>query len=144
MTFLIFFVLFLCTECGKYGSGSQITQIRQKNLLKKRFRSFNRKARTGRWDKVLKRYFNLFGRVKDTYLEKHLLSILADSPSLRSAAFTYLVRLGITKKRIDLIENFLLSGHCEDDVSLFEAIQCLITWETPATGQIVQRIIRAC
>jgi hypothetical protein len=51
------------------------------------------------------------------------------------------VRLGITKKRVDLIEDFLLSGHCEDDVSLFEAIQCLITWETPAIGQIVQRMV---
>jgi hypothetical protein len=125
----------------KHGSGSQKTQIRQKNLLKKRFRTFNRKAKTGQWDKVLKRYFTLFGRLKDHYLEKHVPSILAGFPSLRGAAFNYLVRLGITKKRINLIEKFLLSGHCEDDVSLFEAIQCLITWETPATGQIVQRMV---
>ncbi|MEM9817569.1 MAG: hypothetical protein AAF827_14370 [Cyanobacteria bacterium P01_D01_bin.6] len=41
---------------------------------------------------------------------------------------------------MDLIEDFLLSGHCEDDVSLFEAVQCLITWETPATGKIVRRM----
>ncbi|HEY9825353.1 MAG TPA: RNA-directed DNA polymerase [Stenomitos sp.] len=125
----------------KHGSGSQITQNKQKHLLKKRFRSFERKLQTGQWDKVFKRYFSLFGMVKDTCLEKHLPSILADSPSLRGATFTYLVRLGVTKKRINLIENFLLSGHCEDDVSLFEAIQCLITWETPATGQIVQRMV---
>ncbi|EKQ68012.1 Reverse transcriptase (RNA-dependent DNA polymerase) [Leptolyngbyaceae cyanobacterium JSC-12] len=125
----------------KHGSGSQITQKKQRYLLKKRFRGFERKAKIGQWDKVFKRYFSLFGMIKDACLEKHLPSILADSPSLRGAAFNYLVRLGITKKRIDYIESFLMSGHCEDDVSLFEAIQCLVTWETPATGQFVQRMV---
>lgn len=125
----------------KYGSGSQITQKKQKQLLKKRFRGFKRKAKTGQWDKVFKRYFSLFGLVKDTCLEKHLPLILADSPSLRGAAFNYLLRLGITKKRMDFIESFLVSGYCEDDVSLFEAVQCLVNWETPATGQLVQRMV---
>jgi hypothetical protein len=125
----------------KHGSGSQPTQRKQKHLLKKRFRGFERKARIGQWDKVFKRYFSLFGMVKESCLEKHLPLILADSPSLRGSAFTYLIRLGISKKRIGVIEDFLLSGHCEDDVSLFEAIHCLITWETPATGQIVQQMI---
>jgi hypothetical protein len=125
----------------KQGTGSQPTQALQKHLLKKRFRQFERKTRTGQWDKVFKRYFSLFGLIKDTCLEKHLLSILAETPGLRGAAFTYLVRLGITTKRLGLIEDFLLSGHCEDDVSLFAAVQCLITWETPATGKIVRRMV---
>jgi hypothetical protein len=60
----------------KHGSGSSITQKKQKHLLKKRFRSFDRKLRTGQWDKVFKRYFSLFGMVKDTCLEKQLLLIL--------------------------------------------------------------------
>ncbi|NEP20476.1 MAG: RNA-directed DNA polymerase, partial [Leptolyngbya sp. SIO4C1] len=124
----------------KHGAGSPRAQEKQKRLLKKGFRQFERKDRTGQWDKVFKRYFNLFGMIKDNSLEKCLPSILADSPSLRGAAFRYLVRLGVTKRRVDLIEDFLLSGHCEDDVSLFEAVQCLITWETPATGQIVQKM----
>jgi len=125
----------------KQGVGNQATQIQQKKLLKKRFRQFARKPRSGQWDKVFKRYFKLFGLVKDTCLEKHLPLILAETPSLRSAVFTYLIRLGITPKRIDFIEEFLLSGHCEDDVSLFEAVQCLIRWETPAKGKIVQRMV---
>ena len=125
----------------KQGAGSQSTQIQQRKLLKKRFRQFQRKIKSGQWDKVFKRYFKLFGLLKDNCLEKNLPSILAEIPALRSAVFTYLLRLGITPKRVDIIEGFLLSGHCEDDVSLFEAVQCLIKWETPATGKIVRRMV---
>ncbi len=125
----------------KQGSGSQATQLLQKHLLKKRFRQFERKTRIGQWDKIFKRYFGLFGLIKDSCLEKHLQLILAETPDLRGAAFTYLVRLGITTKRQGLIEDFLLSGNCEDDVSLFESVQCLITWETPAIGKLVQRMV---
>ncbi|MGB3208052.1 MAG: RNA-directed DNA polymerase [Crinalium sp.] len=125
----------------KQDIGSQSIQAYRKELLKKRFRKFNKKSRTGQWDKVFKRYFNLFGLIKDSYLENHLKIILAETFSLRGAAFTYLVRLGITSKRLDIIENFLLSGNCEDDVSLFEAVQCFIRWETPATGNLVQRMV---
>lgn len=61
-------------------------------------RQFERKMGAGQWDKVFKRYFSLFGLVKDTCLENHLSSILAETPDLWGAAFTYLVRLSMTTK----------------------------------------------
>ncbi|WP_055074868.1 RNA-directed DNA polymerase [Pseudanabaena sp. 'Roaring Creek'] len=125
----------------KYGATSQDIQTAQKHLLRKKFRQFKQKTRTGQWDKVFKRYFGLFRLVKDNYLEKYLESILEETPSLRSGSFNYLMHLGISKKRIDLIKNFLLSGHCEDDVSLFEAIKCLINWDTPKAGKTVQEMV---
>ena len=125
----------------KQYTDSQPVQVLRKRLLKKRFRQFERKAKIGQWDKVFKRYFNLFGLIKDSCLEKHLPSVLAETPGLRGTAFIYLLRLGITKKRLGYIEDFLLSGHCEDEISLFEGIQCLIKSETSATGKMIQRIV---
>jgi hypothetical protein len=90
--------------------------------------------------RVFKRYFSLFKIIKDSYLEKYIPSILAESPGLRSSAFSYLIALGITPKRMSFVENFLLPGHCEDDTSLFEAVKCLVTWQTPAKGKIVQKM----
>jgi Reverse transcriptase (RNA-dependent DNA polymerase) len=124
----------------KYGSGSSATHVQAKLILKKRFRQFYRKPKIGQWDKVFKRYFSLFKIIKDSYLEKYIPSILAESPGLRNSAFSYLIALGITPKRMGFVEDFLLSGHCEDDTSLFEAVKCLVTWQTPAKGKIVQKM----
>lgn len=124
----------------RYGPATQAIQKKRCLLLRKRFRVFNRKPRAGQWEKVLKRFLNLFGLLRDSYLEKHIQLILDDIPGLRPAALNYFLRLGITEKRFSTIEKFLLSGHCEDDVSLLEAVQCLISWETPATGKIVKRM----
>lgn len=133
--------LTIIKNCTQNGSPSKSLRMQQKKLLKKGFRNFNKKTRIGQWDKVFKRYLNLFGLFKDAYLEKYIAFILAENPSLRDPAFNYLLRLGITKKRFIIIQDFLLSDHCQDDVSLFKAIKCLITWETPATGKLVQMMI---
>jgi len=125
----------------KHGSGSTATQKKQINILKKRFTKYHRKPKKGHCDQVLKRYFTLFGRIGDPYLEKHIHPLLEEHPNLRGSAFNYLARLGPTRKRLSMIEEFVVSGHCEDEVSLFEAVRCIIAWETPATDKLVSQIV---
>jgi len=69
----------------------------------KRFRQFERKTKTGRWDKVFKRYFNLFGLVKDTCLE-HLPLILAETLVFGMQPLP--CTLSITTKRISQLKTF--------------------------------------
>lgn len=133
--------LTIISNCLKNGVSNQLTQNQQKKLLKKTFKNFKSKKEIGQKDKVYKRYLNLFGMLKDPYLEKNIPLLLDHNPSLRDSCFLYFTRLGCTKKRLNIIEKFLLSGHCEDDISLFKAIECLVKWETPAKGKLVNQIV---
>jgi len=121
-----------CENCMGWWK-SAYTSVTETST-QKRFRQFERKTQTGQWDKVFKRYFNLFGLVKDTCLEKHL--PLIQKPLVFGMQPLLTLCLSITTR---ISPNWLsLSGHCEDDVSLFKAVHCLIRWETPATGKIVR------
>ncbi|MGK7903940.1 MAG: RNA-directed DNA polymerase [Hormoscilla sp.] len=137
--------LTIINNCIKHGSGSTATQKKHIDKLKKEFNKYkktlHREHKIGNWDKVLKRYFTLFGRIGDPYLEKHIPALLEEHPNLREPAFKYLARLGPTSKRLSMIEEFVVSGHCEDEVSLFAAVRCIIAWETPATGKLVSQIV---
>ncbi|MBE9157764.1 RNA-directed DNA polymerase [Nodosilinea sp. LEGE 06152] len=128
-------------NCIKEGIGNEKTKMQQKILLKSYFERFNEKPRSGQWDKVFKRYLTLFGILEDPHIDKFIPPIIADCPSLRGAAFKYFIRLGINSRRLNILERFLLSGDCEDDVSLFEAVQCLIAWHTPTSGKTVDRML---
>ena len=104
---------------------------KSKQHLKKRFKRFSKRPLKGNWDKVYKRYFKLFGMLSDRFLEKHVASHLANTPTLRGAAFRYFGALGYSKHRLEIVRDFLVSGHCEDDISLFEAVKCLVDWRIP-------------
>ena len=104
-----------------------------KRILKRRFKKFSRSEPHGNWDKVYKRYFKLFGTLKDPFLERHLPDLLASVPSLRDAAFRYLIALGYSRRRLQIVRDFVTSGHCEDDVSLSAAVHCLVDWHVPAS-----------
>lgn len=125
----------------KNGANSPSSQSAQQKQARERFRRFRRKKVIGQWEKVYKRYLSLFGMLGDPSLEKYLGSLLEDIPSLRGAALRYLQVLGPSRRRLKMIESFLTSGHCEDEASLFAAVKCLIAWETPQKGALVNQIV---
>jgi hypothetical protein len=111
-------------------------------MLERRYRRFERKRRSGNWDKVYKRYLKLFGLLKADVVEGRLSQLLEDAPVLRGAVLRYLQLLGPSARRLRIVENFLTSGHCEDEASLFEAVKCLVSWQLPANGSLVARMCR--
>ena len=112
-----------------------------RRVLRRRFRAFAKRSSTGNWDKVVKRYFKLFGKLNDTFLVRRVEGLIASSPSLRGAAFRYLETLGYSVKRLCILEAFVTSGHCEDDVSLFEAVKCMVGWRVPLGEAHRQRFV---
>jgi hypothetical protein len=112
------------------------------HYLKKWFRRFNRMKERGNWEKVLKRYINEFGEYGDPYLQRYLRTWLADRPGLRDTIFRYLGRLGYTPQRLSIVLDFLQSGNCLDDASVFKAAKLVTEWSLPSrspkTGLIVQ------
>ena len=109
--------------------------------LRASYSKFRSSKLTGNWDKVQKRYLNLFGKLKDPRAIRDLPTLLSEFPSTRGAIFRYLIDLGYSEPRFRIVENFLASGNCVCAGSLFEAVKCLISWDMPLKDRIVGRIL---
>ena len=113
---------------------NQPTQQRTLAYLKRLFRRFWRGDRFGYWEKIMKRFYTVFGRLRDAYLQRLTPAILDSSPSLRSSIFRYYRALGYSRARFRHIHNFLIGPHCIDDAAVFGAAQLLAEWRVPERG----------
>lgn len=113
------------------GSGSAKTISAQIAILHSSYGLFRQKERLGNWEKVMKRYLGVFGRFKDPHLEPELPELLERHAGMRHSVFRYLLSLGYSAKRRKMVTEYLSSGSCTDDSSLFEACQVLVSWRTP-------------
>lgn len=100
----------------------------------KRYRVFRKQEQIGQWEKVCKRYFTLFGLLGDTRLERDVPWLLDNVPGLRGSICRYYTLLGPSKRRLQQLKEFLLSGRCLDDASLFEAVRTLGAWKGQVQG----------
>ncbi len=103
-------------------------------VLRKRYRKFLRKPRAGHWDKVYKRYFTLFGLLKDHTLQRNVPALLDNHSGLREPICRYYALLGPNKLRLKHLSDFLKSGRCLDDASLFDVVRTLVLWQGQAQG----------
>lgn len=101
---------------------------------RRQYRRFRKADRIGHWDKVAKRYLTLFGQFGCGDVEKDVPRLLADHPGLRDAIFRYYSRLGPSPRRLRHIRDFLRSGRCLDDASLFGAVRTLVAWRGQING----------
>jgi len=117
-------------------------QFKEKDLktLKKKFSEFYRANRIGHWDKVLKRFFTIFGRLDSSWLEGKVPELIENLPQLRDSIFRYYSKLGASKKRFSQIKSFLASDHVVDDVSIFMAAKTLIDWKVKPTSRPISHI----
>lgn len=102
-----------------------------KQKLRSSYKLFKNSPKAGNWDKVQKRYFTLFGKLKDKYLTRYATDLLNEYPSVRESIFRYLTEINYSKPRLTIVENFLLSGHCSDIGSLFLGVKCLVSFNIP-------------
>lgn len=100
--------------------------------LSERFEDFRSNGKlSGRYEKILLRYFSVFTELKDPYLEKCVPELLDDTPALRGKIFYYYLILGFSETRLNHILNYINGEHCIDDVSAFAAIKLLVDWDIP-------------
>ncbi len=79
-------------------------------------------------------YFTLCGILRDPLLQRDVPALLSDVSGLREAVCRYYSLLGPSKTRLDHLANFLRSGRCLDDASLFNVVQTLTNWKGQLRG----------
>lgn len=125
-----------------HGSNAFPTAARLQTLLRERFRSFVRQPRVGQWEKVYKRYFTMFGRIRDSYLQKQVPTLLIDVPALRESIFRYYLVLGYSPTRLSHLADYLTGSDGVDDASAFQALYLLIGWKMPKSTASRQRVLQ--
>ncbi len=103
-------------------------------LARKRYRRFRKQQRTGHWDKVCKRYFTLFGFLRDDMLQRDVPALMDTNSGLREPICRYYALLGPNKIRLQHLSDFLKSGRCLDDASLFDVVRTLVSWRGQVRG----------
>lgn len=127
--------LTILTNLARAASPGSYTWQLHRKKARKQYRAFRVRERLGQWDKVCKRYLTLFGELRDPRAERDAPHMLSETPGLRGAVFRYYTLLGPSSKRLKHIVDFLESGHCLDDASLFEATRTLIAWRGQTRGR---------
>ncbi len=107
-----------------------------------RFKKIWAAERIGSWAKIVRRYFTVFSNLGDAHLEKIVPDVLRDLPAVRDKVFNYYTLLGYSAKRFRQIEQFVSSGHCNDDVSFFRAMSLLVGWAIPTGSPYRKRALR--
>lgn len=106
----------------------------RRRLVEKSYRRFNTTLRksgyVGHWDKVLKRYLDLLGRLRSPLIVRQCGDWMRSRPGVRPSVLRYLQRLGFTRSRFMLVARFL-QADCVDDVALFACARLLVTWRVP-------------
>ncbi len=113
----------------------------EREILKTRFRTFWRLPDSGRWEKVLQRYFSLFGLMNDNYLDKYVPDLLRDRPSVRNSIIRYYHSVRPNKQRFGYLRDFFISNHCEDDASLFAIAKTFVDWKLPSGSLLRKEIV---
>ncbi|MFC1791083.1 RNA-directed DNA polymerase [Gemmatimonadota bacterium] len=124
-----------------------IDKILDTNPAKARSRSIAafgpvwRGTRQGAWGKIVRRYFTVFTRLKDPFLERYVPSVLADLPGVRDKVIRYYTVLGYSARRFRQIEDYLKSGACIDEWSLYSCLQLLVSWAIPLRSPYQRRAL---
>lgn len=123
----------------KIESGNSIDA--EKTMIRKRFKSFYKKQKVGRWDKILGRYFSLSAITKDKFLRKFVPDILSNQPGLRNQILRYYKNLGPGKTSFQHLADFLESQDCFDDPSIFGVAKVLVDWKITPGHSLRREIV---
>ena len=119
---------------AKTRTNISATRGRLHDYAIKRYRRFRQQLRLGQWEKIYKRYFGLFGSLDDPALQRDVPDLLSEVSELRGVICRYYALLGPSKGRLSHLEQYLRSGRCLDDASIFEVVKTLVFWRGQRTG----------
>ena len=106
-----------------------------------KFEKFYKSRGYGHWDKIVKRYFTLFTKMRDPALVKYCGEIIRNVPSLRESIWRYLSDLGPGARSFDEIEEYILGANALDDASIFQSSNVLIEWMVIPNSAMHKKII---
>lgn len=106
--------------------------------IRKRFKEYIQSNQYGQWKKVIKRYFTIFGKLEDNYLEEFAFEYIYEYPELREHIFRYLSIIGWSFDREEKLQHFILN--CIDDDSFFRAIKVLLEWQPDSSIKYILRM----
>jgi hypothetical protein len=90
------------------------------------------KNRNGRsWDKVVKRYITLFGRIKSNKILQYLPELFEDYPELRYNLTIYLNSIGYSHQASAVVLDTLSCVAHRDDVSVHRLCKTVVNWKIP-------------
>ena len=110
----------------------------KRKILRKRFKEYIKQEPIGQWSKIIKRYFTIFGKLNDNYMEKYIFEYIYEFPELRPNIFRYLKLIGWSPERENYLKHYIVS--CFDDESFFNAIQVLLTWTSDSNIKYILRM----
>lgn len=111
------------------------------SLLHDRWEIFRTSDPVGQYDKILGRYFTLFGKLRDPVMDDVAARVLREVPKRRPDVLRYYLSLGFSAERLAVLEDFLRDGHCVDDASVFHVARCIVRWRVPTDAALISRIV---
>lgn len=101
--------------------------LKLRKFFRRKIRKILTGSQSGYWSKIVKRYFNIAGHLKDSHMDKYVPNLLESTPDLRETIFRYYINIGWSKEREEIITNYLYKA--VDDVSFLKAISVLLKWQ---------------
>lgn len=120
-------------------AGSDLAKQVEKDLIKKLNSHFNNRS-AKYWDKVTKRYITAFGRLGSRKLIKKVPRIYLSYPGLRPNLLFYLTSVGYSAQSANTVYDILDDIDLFDDLSLYQIVGLLTSWEIPRTKGAIERI----
>lgn len=99
--------------------------------LEKDFKKFLKGTRMRNWDKIIKRYYTIFGDVKSQRLLKYSTDLFYNYPTLRENILKYVCKLGFNKITANFIMELTTRIAYHDDVTQFFIIKTITDWKIP-------------
>lgn len=87
----------------------------------------------GNGGKIQKRFIGLSQTYKFDLPEDDIKKFVFLHPGLREVALPWIAHKGFSRNRYEIVRDYLLSGHCMDDASIFWAARCLVELDIPFT-----------
>lgn len=129
----------LCSNALDNNPSSKIKK-RVLSIAKRRFIQHQSDDPAGQWEKVFKRYFTLFTKLRSAFLMPFCPASLRDYPGARASVLRYYKTLGHSLGRSKVLQQYLLSSDAIDDASIFACVDVLVSWETPKSEPIRSRM----
>ena len=112
------------------------------NTIETKYRHFlDLQAAGGNWEKVLKRYYTIFGRLNSPHLVGRLEVDLNDRPSLDEKIRDYVLRIDFNVDATDVVLRYLKSEANLYPSTEIVLLDSLLSLRVPATNPVKDRII---
>jgi len=92
------------------------------------------------WDKSIKRFLNIFGKLGSELLLEDAKDFFVNRPNIRKNAIYYLKALGYRKSTAKIVQSILMEARIYDDATLFYVVKLLTDWQIGVSDEDVSYV----